>query len=203
MLTNETNGRNRTNRGAFVSLTAQTGKNPEAKASEATEAPAQAAPAKPARKATKAAEKPAQAKDASVAKVARAPKASGLHKDRVAVVVAVAASVSTVVVSMVLNVAAFTATQGGWFGTALGVLLPLWVLALTFQGFHTRKRQVWVSVGCYVLAGFALVVSLPHLAHGFGALGLHEYEAWSLALVTDLLQVLMKLSLVNMLSGKR
>ena len=80
------------------------------------------------------------------AKVARV-KVSQAHKDRVAVGVAVAASLSTVALSMVLNVWAFTAVNGGWFGTALGVLLPLWVLALTYQAFHMRKRQPWVSVG--------------------------------------------------------
>lgn len=137
-----------------------------------------------------------------VAKASRV-KVSQLHKDGVAVGVAVGSAVSTVALSMVLNTWAFTAVHGGWFGTALGVLLPLWVLALTYQAFHMRKRQVWVSVGCYVLAGFALVVSLPHLAHGYASLGLHEYEGWSLALVTDLLQVLMKLSLVKMLGGAR
>jgi predicted membrane channel-forming protein YqfA (hemolysin III family) len=135
---------------------------------------------------------------AKAAKVAR----TQAHKDRVAVGVAVAASVSTVALSMVLNTWAFTAVHGGWFGTALGVLLPLWVLALTYQAFHMRRRQPWVSAGCYVLAGFALVVSLPHLANGYASLGLHEYEGWSLALVTDLLQVLMKLSLVKMVSNR-
>lgn len=136
---------------------------------------------------------------AKVVKVAR----TRAHKDRVAVAVACASAVSTVALSMCLNTWAFTAVHGGWFGTALGVLLPLWVLALTYQAFHMRRRQLWVSVGCYVLAGFALVVSLPHLAHGYASLGLHEYEGWSLALVTDLLQVLMKLSLVKMVGRTR
>lgn len=118
--------------------------------------------------------------------------------DRLAVGVAVVSAVSTVALSMVLNAWAFTAAGWSWFGLALGVLLPLWVLALTFQGHHMGGRSPWVSVGCYLLAGFALVVSLPHLAHGYASLGLHPYEGWSLAVVTDLLQVAMKLSLVRM-----
>jgi hypothetical protein len=118
--------------------------------------------------------------------------------DKVSVVVALVTAATTVGLSMVLNSWAFTATLDSWFGHTVGVLLPLWVLALTYQGHRfwheptTRK----LAYGCFTLAGFALVVSLPHLANGYRLLGLDAWECWSLALVTDLTQVACKLGVI-------
>ena len=53
-----------------------------------------------------------------------------------------------------------------------------------------------LSIGCGVLAGFALLVSLPHLVEGFEAWGLPSYQAWSLAIVADTLQVAAKLGII-------
>jgi hypothetical protein len=118
--------------------------------------------------------------------------------DKVSVVVAVLTALTTVGLSMVLNSWAFTKTMDGWFGHTVGVLLPLWVLALTFQGhrfWHESKARP-LAVGCFTLAGFALVVSLPHLANGYKLLGLDTWECWSLAIVTDLTQVACKLGII-------
>ncbi len=120
---------------------------------------------------------------------------------RTTISVAAAVASSTVVLSMVLNSWAFTASLNTWFGHALGVLVPLWVLGLTFLGhaLWTSKREL--SIGCYSLAGFALLVSLPHLASGYGRLGLQPYECWSLALVTDLAQVFGKLTVISLVGA--
>jgi len=120
--------------------------------------------------------------------------------DKVAVVVAVLTALTTVGLSMVLNSWAFTATLNGWFGHTVGVLLPLWVLALTFQGhrFWSDAATRKLAIGCYALAGFALVVSLPHLANGYKLLGLDAWECWSLAIVTDLTQVACKLGIISL-----
>ncbi len=119
-------------------------------------------------------------------------------RDWAAVAVALTTATSTVALSMVLNSWAFTALLDSWFGHVLGVLLPLWVLALTFMGHRFWKTQQAFAVGCYSLAGFALLVSMPHLAAGYGKLGLHWWETWSLALVTDLTQVLCKLLVITL-----
>ncbi len=115
-------------------------------------------------------------------------------KDKVMVMVAVLTGVTTVALSMVLNVWAFTATLSGWFGTTVGVLLPLWVLALTLAGQHATSKpgKENICYAAYGLAEFLLLVSMPHLAVGYGKLGLAWWESWSLALVTDLTQVIMK-----------
>jgi predicted membrane channel-forming protein YqfA (hemolysin III family) len=122
-------------------------------------------------------------------------------KDRLMVLVAVLTSATTVSLSMLLNVWAFTRTLEGWFGVSVGILLPLWVLALTLAGKHATERPGLERLGyaAYALAGFLLVVSLPHLAAGYGLLGLHWWEQWSLAIVTDLCQVLMKALVIAML----
>ena len=119
--------------------------------------------------------------------------------DKVSVVVALVTAATTVGLSMVLNSWAFTATLDSWFGHTVGVLLPLWVLALTYQGhrfWHGGTSTRNLAYGCFTLAGFALIVSLPHLANGYRLLGLDAWECWSLALVTDLTQVACKLGVI-------
>jgi hypothetical protein len=122
-----------------------------------------------------------------------------MKQERLAVAVAVGTALTTVVISMVLNTWAFTATLDGWFGHAVGILLPCWVLALTFMGHRAMHLEGCksLSIGCYTLAGFALVVSMPHLAAGYGQLGLSGWECWSLAIVTDLTQVAGKLLVIT------
>ena len=122
-------------------------------------------------------------------------------KDRLVAAVAVGTSATTVALSMVLNVWAFTAHLPGWFGTTVGVLLPLWVLALTLAGQHGTSKAEWKWIGyaAYGLAAFLLLVSMPHLAGGYGKLGLAWWESWSLALVTDLTQVVMKVLVIALL----
>jgi hypothetical protein len=116
-----------------------------------------------------------------------------------AVVVAVATASTTVLLSMVLNAWAFTADLGSWLGYAVGVLVPLWILALTYMGHRAWGVERKLAYASYSLAGFALVVSLPHLAHGFTAwLGTHWWEAWSLAVVTDLTQVVAKMLVIRL-----
>ena len=102
-------------------------------------------------------------------------------QDRLTVVVAVGTAVTTVVLSMVLNSWAFTKVLNGWFGHAVGILVPLWVLACTYMGHRLWKEPGArnIGVGLYALAGFALLVSLPHLAAGYELLGLHTWECWS------------------------
>jgi len=119
-------------------------------------------------------------------------------KDKVMVLVAVLTGATTVALSMVLNVWAFTAQLGGWFGTTVGVLLPAWVLALTLAGQHGTGKPGTAKIGwaAFGLAGFLLLVSMPHLAGGYGKLGLAWWESWSLALVTDLTQVVMKVLVI-------
>src|SRR5579871_1562604 len=94
-----------------------------------------------------------------------------------AVVVAVATATTTVALSMVLNAWAFSAVHGHWLGYTLGVLVPLWILALTFMGHRAWTLHRKLAVASYSLAGFALLVSLPHLAHGYEWLGLQWWEA--------------------------
>lgn len=123
-----------------------------------------------------------------------------MKHEKLAVGVAVGTAMTTVVLSMVLNSWAFTATLDGWFGHAVGILLPCWVLALTYMGHRAMhlERCKPLSIGCYTLAGFALVVSMPHLAAGYGQLGLSGWECWSLAIVTDLTQVAGKLLVITL-----
>ena len=118
--------------------------------------------------------------------------------DKLATAVALLAAGTTVVFSMILNVSAFTATTGGAFGLALGIALPLWVLAATYIGNHMHDTSKGIAVFAYTLAGFMLLVSLPHLAHGYSALGLTWWEGWALAIVTDLTQVVMKMAIIKM-----
>lgn len=126
-------------------------------------------------------------------------KAKGLgHQDRIAVVVATIAALTTVVFSMVLNVRAFTETVSDPLAMAAGIAIPLWVLALTYLGQHLHERARHAAIAAYILAAFALIVSLPHLVHGYEAWGLAGYEAWSLALVTDLTQVVMKVGIITL-----
>ena len=117
-------------------------------------------------------------------------------KDRLTFWVAVVTALSTTLLSMWLNVVALT-TQPGWVvvGTIVGVLIPLWVLSTTYLG--GQANIWWKRAGCFGLAGFALIVSLPHLAAGFNAMGLQSYEAWSLAIVADLTQVFSKTFLLR------
>lgn len=118
------------------------------------------------------------------------------QRDQAATVVAIGAAITTVLFSMILNVAAFTASGTYLFGFCLGVALPLWVLAATFIGQRMHKDNIRLSMGAYGLAVFMLMVSLPHLANGFGELGLQWWEGWALAIVTDLMQIVMKLSII-------
>ncbi len=118
-------------------------------------------------------------------------------KDK-AIWVAIATATTTVLLSMVLNSWAFTQLLDTWFGHVLGVLLPLWILALTFMGHRlwtTGDRRL--ASAAFGLAGFALLVSMPHLANGYARLGLSWWECWSLALVTDLTQVVSKLLVIE------
>lgn len=120
-------------------------------------------------------------------------------------VTAVVTAVSTVVLSMTLNVWAFTEQYGSVFGTAIGVMLPLWILAATLAGKWgcSKKETWWLGVAGYVLAAFMLVVSLPHLAHGFDNITKgHWWESWSLAIVADLMQIIMKMILIKITKGK-
>jgi hypothetical protein len=118
--------------------------------------------------------------------------------DKLATYIAITAAATTVVFSMILNVGAFTATTGGVFGVALGIALPLWVLAATYIGNHMHDRSKGIAVFAYTLAGFMLLVSMPHLASGYTALGLTWWEGWALAIVTDLTQVVMKMAIIKM-----
>lgn len=115
-----------------------------------------------------------------------------------AVAVAVAVAASTVALSMVLNAWAFTKETGHPLGYALGVLVPCWILALTYMGHRAWAFDRRLAAAAFGLAGFALLVSLPHLAHGYEWLGLAQYEAWSLAVVTDLAQVVAKLLVIGL-----
>lgn len=119
---------------------------------------------------------------------------------RLVVVVSVATGASTVVLSMALNVLAFSSRSPGLFATLVGLLLPLWVLALTLAGkwgFDRPERRA-IGVAAYALAAFLLVVSLPHLAEGFDRItGGNRIESWALAIVTDLTQVVVKLVVIR------
>lgn len=127
-----------------------------------------------------------------------------MSSNRIVIGISIATGASTVALSMTLNVWGFCANHPGLFGTVVGVLLPLWVLALTFIGhkaMHTDKR---LGVAAYGLAGFLLVVSIPHLAHGFDLItGGCWWESWSLAIVTDLCQVICKVVVITSTSGHK
>lgn len=127
-----------------------------------------------------------------------APKPAAPKGDKLATYIAITAAATTVVFSMILNVNAFTAVTGGVFGVALGIALPLWVLAATYIGNHMHDRSKGIAVFAYTLAGFMLLVSMPHLASGYTALGLTWWEGWALAIVTDLTQVVMKMAIIKM-----
>lgn len=128
-------------------------------------------------------------------------KQTGLTRmDKVAVAIAGLAAASTVLLSMAMNVQAFTKTVDSVWAAGVGVALPLWVLAMTFIAAHMQGRNWWAMVGAYGLAGFALIVSMPHLVTGFEGWGLAAYEAWSLAVVADLLQVIAKVAIITMLA---
>jgi hypothetical protein len=120
-----------------------------------------------------------------------------MKKSKLAVAVAVGTAITTVILSMILNSWAFTQTLEGFFGLSVGTLLPLWVLALTYMGHYLWPIDRKLGGAAYALAGFALVVSMPHLAEGYGRLGLHWWECWSLAIVTDTAQVLAKLLVIT------
>jgi hypothetical protein len=122
-------------------------------------------------------------------------------KEKLVTAVAIATATSTVLLSMTLNVWAFSDHLPGLFAWTVGALLPLWVLALTLAGkVMNDKGKRTVGIGAYVLAGFLLIVSLPHLATGFDKItGGVWWESWSLALVTDLTQVVMKLVVIGLL----
>jgi hypothetical protein len=120
-----------------------------------------------------------------------------MKQEKLPVTVAVGTAVTTVVLSMVVNSWAFTATLDMWFGHAVGILLPCWVLSLTYMGHYLWPIERKLGIAAYALAGFALVVSMPHLAEGYGLLGLHWWECWSLAIFTDTAQVLAKLLVIT------
>jgi|AP95_1055475.scaffolds.fasta_scaffold140114_1 hypothetical protein len=126
-------------------------------------------------------------------------KAARTTDHRMTIGVACVAATSTVLLSMHMNVMAFTKTSGSLWAIGVGIALPLWILALTYIGVHMQGRNKYAMYGAYALAAFALAVSLPHLVGGFSGWGLAPYEAWSLAVVTDLLQVIAKLSIITML----
>lgn len=156
---------------------------------------------------------------ATTAKTTKTTQATGTHKaskprkpaakkpaaasDRTATMIAFAGATMTVLFSMVLNVWGFTHGEKvtGWWtilGGSLGIALPLWVLATTYIGQHMHSRDTRLSIGAYILAGFTLLVSMPHLANGYMALGMVQYEAWALAVVTDLTQIVMKMAIIRM-----
>lgn len=103
-----------------------------------------------------------------------------MKKDRVMAIVAVATGRTAVALSMALNCSAFTEQFPGIFGWTVGLLLPLWVLALTLAGkwgSEKPERQV-IGIGAYVLAGFLLLVSLPHMVERLALrlFGGHEHR---------------------------
>src|SRR5271170_6914244 len=53
--------------------------------------------------------------------------------------------------------------------------------SIPIQGHFLWPVDRKLGGAAYALAGFALVVSMPHLADGYGMLGLHWWECWSLA----------------------
>lgn len=129
-----------------------------------------------------------------------------MTKDRVMLYVAVATGTSTVLISMALNVWAFSEQLPGMFAVLMGVCLPVWVLALTFAGEWACAKPATklMGMGAYILAGFLLLVSLPHLAYGFDKItGGRWWESWSLAIVADATQVAMKMAVIALAkSGK-
>jgi len=133
-------------------------------------------------------------KTQAIAKPARPRRA-----DKLATGIALIAATTTVAFSMVLNVRAFTQTTDTLFGTALGIMVPLWILAATFIGQQLKSTKP-VSRFAYALAVFMLIVSLPHLAHGYEALRLEWWEGWSLAIVTDLTQIMAKMAIIRLWS---
>jgi hypothetical protein len=72
----------------------------------------------------------------------------------------------------------------------VGILLPVWVLSLTYMRHHLWPFKRKLGIAAYAFAGFALVMSMPHLAEGYGLLGLHWWECWALAIVTETAQEL-------------
>lgn len=125
-----------------------------------------------------------------------------VKNDRFTVAVAVSIAMTTVVLSMVLNSWAFTAKTPGYFGIVVGVLLPVWTLALVYMGHSLYPSQRTLGIAAYSLAGFALLVSLPHLASGYATITPNWWEGWALAAVTDLTQVVSKLLIVHLASTK-
>jgi hypothetical protein len=121
-----------------------------------------------------------------------------MTQNKLASIVAAGTSATTVVISAILNTWAFTRTGSSYLGYAVGVLLPCWVLALTFVGHVVWPTNRRLAAGAYALAAFALVVSMPHLAAGYGSLGLSWLEMWCLAIVTDLCQIACKLTIITL-----
>jgi hypothetical protein len=112
---------------------------------------------------------------------------------------AIITAISTVVLSMTLNVWAFQESLPGPFGLCIGILVPLWILALTLAGKWGSETpgKKYLGMASYGLAIFLLIVSLPHLAHGFDRITQGRWwESWSLAIVADLTQVVMKLIVI-------
>lgn len=122
------------------------------------------------------------------------------RQDRLTIIVAASAAASTVITSMVLNVWAFTRACGSSLGVAAGVMVPLWVLSLTYCG-QRAHRSPYLAGSCYALAGFLLVVSLHHLADGYSTI-VPVWEGWALAVVTDLLQVASKIVIIRIVRGR-
>lgn len=120
--------------------------------------------------------------------------------DTLMITVAALTATSTVVISMVLNVWAFTREVNSLFGWAVGILLPLWVLGLTAGCKRMLDRQhTALAIASCVLALFLLIVSMPHLAAGYGSLGINVIESWALAITTDLCQIVMKAIVITIL----
>src|ERR1700741_3750473 len=72
--------------------------------------------------------------------------------DRLTIAVACVSASSTVLVSMALNCWAFTHEIGSSLGVAVGLMLPLWVLAATYLGQRMHVKGHWqAAVGAYGL----------------------------------------------------
>ena len=129
------------------------------------------------------------------AKTKRRPSRSK-KKGNQSVPIAVGVACMTVLLSAWFNIEAFNAGGFNIKGTVVGLYLPIIILALTYVG-HATKDSLWIMGGSYGLAIFALIVSMPHLAHGYEAMGLRPHEAWAMAVVTDLTQVVMKAHIIH------
>ena len=130
-----------------------------------------------------------------------------LHHPNVVITVAVVAAMTTVVLSAWFNVEGMCPSGTTAKGVVVGVLLPFWVLVGTYVG-HSMDwvrvgRVPWLAWMGYAVAGAALIVSLPHIAHGFESLGLSPWEAWPLAFICDGLQVVMKLTIIQIVEERR